>query len=210
MFAMNVREYNDKVMNGLFRDIYPVIAEQALARTGVRNGLCLDLGGGPGMLGICVARSSDLRVAIVDPLADCLALAEENIARHGLCGRVTTRQGAVEALPAADGEADLIVSRGSIYFWNDQGKGLLEVYRALKPGGWAYIGGGFGNHVLRDRILAEQASDDEWNAAMAERRRNNPPSRFRALLTEAGIPGEVESGDSGTWIVFRKLEQSRR
>lgn len=204
MFAMNAREYNDRIMNGLFRDIYPLLAEQALARTGVKSGLCIDLGGGPGMLGIRMALSSDLRVAIVDPLADCLAVAEENIARHGLTGRITTRQGSAEALPLADGEADLIVSRGSIYFWEDQGRGLAEVYRALRSGGWAYIGGGFGSQALRDRIFAEKAGDAEWTEGVAERRRKNPPSHFRTLLAEAGISGEVRSDDSGTWIVFQK------
>lgn len=204
MNTMDARKYNDKVMNGLFRDIYPVIAGQILELTGVRSGRCIDLGGGPGMLGICIARASDLRVTIVDPLADCLALAEENIAKHGLTGRVTTRRGAAEALPVGDGEADLIVSRGSIYFWTDQGKGLREVYRALSPGGWAYIGGGFGSQELRDRIFAEQANDAEWQTGIAERGRNNPPGHFRAVLAEAEISGEVHSGERGTWIVFRK------
>lgn len=208
MFTMNAKEYHYKIMNGLFRDIYPVIAGQALARTGVTSSLCIDLGGGPGMLGICIAQCSDLRVVIVDPLADCLALAKENIARHGLSGRVTIRRGAAEALPVGDGEAALVVSLGSIYFWEDQGKGLHEVFRALKPGGWAYIGGGFGNQALRDRIFAEKANDPEWKAGMSERGRKNPPGHFSALLTETGIPGEVRSDDSGTWIVFRKPEQT--
>lgn len=204
MFTMNAREYNDKVMNGLFRDIYPVIARQALDRTGIRTGLCIDLGGGPGMLGICIAQASDMAAIIVDPLADCLALAHENIARHRLVGRVTTRQGVAEALPAADGEADLIVSRGSIYFWEDHGKGLGEVDRALKPGGWAYIGGGFGGRELRDGIFSDKADDAEWNRQMAERKQKHPPDHFRSLLTAQGIPGVVESDDRGTWIVWRK------
>lgn len=204
MFTMNARQFNDNAMNGVFRDIYPVIAEQVLELTGIRSGLCIDLGGGPGMLGVWIARSSDLHVAIVDPLADCLALAEENIAKHDLTGRVTTRHGAAEALPAADGEADLIISRGSIYFWEDQGKGLREIYRALAPGGWGYIGGGFGNQALRDRIFAEKANDPEWKNGVAERGRKNPPSHFRNLLDEAEIPGEVRTDERGTWIIFRK------
>jgi hypothetical protein len=76
----------------------------------------------------------------------------------------------------------------------------------LRPGGWAYVGGGFGNKELRDEILAEKADDDEWNEARRERGSKHPPGHFRALLAELAIEGEVESGDQGMWIVFRKPE----
>jgi ubiquinone/menaquinone biosynthesis C-methylase UbiE/ribosomal protein S18 acetylase RimI-like enzyme len=204
MPAMNARQYNERTMKGLFRKIYPVIAEQAITRTGIRAGLCIDLGGGPGMLGICVGQASDLRVVIVDPLPECIELACENIAEHGLGHRVAAQGGQAEALPFADCSIDLVVSRGSIYFWHDQRRGLREVFRVLRPGGWAYIGGGFGNKELRDEILAEKANDADWNRQRAERGSKHPPEHFRALLTELAIDGEVETGDEGMWIVFRK------
>lgn len=206
MLAMNARQYNERTMKGLFRKIYPVIAEQAIARTGVRSGLCVDLGGGPGMLGICVAKASDLQVVVVDPLPDCIELARENIAEHGLGHRVTARLGQAEALPIPDGLLDLLVSRGSIYFWEDQRHGLREIFRALRPGGWAFVGGGFGTKALRDEILAEKADDGEWNKARKERGNKHPPEHFRAMLAELAIDGVVDSGDEGMWIVFRKPE----
>lgn len=205
-FSMNARQYNERTMKGLFRKIYPVIAQQAIARTGIRDCLCLDLGGGPGMLGICVAEASDLQVTIVDPLADCIELARGNIAERGLNHRVTATPGRAEALPLSDGVVDLVVSRGSIYFWDDQRQGLREIHRVLRPGGWAFVGGGFGTKALRDEILAEKADDPAWNKARSERGRKHPPEYFRALLAELAIDGVVDSGDEGMWIVFRKPE----
>jgi ubiquinone/menaquinone biosynthesis C-methylase UbiE len=204
MFAMNARQYNERTMKGLFRKIYPVIAEQAVACTGIREGLCVDLGGGPGMLGICVAGASDMQVVIVDPLPECIELARENIAERGLDHRVSAQGGQAESLSFADGAVDLVVSRGSIYFWHDQRRGLREVFRVLRSGGWAYIGGGFGNKALRDEILAEKASDEQWNRQRSERGNKHPPGHFRALLAELGIDGEIIDDDSGMWIVFRK------
>jgi ubiquinone/menaquinone biosynthesis C-methylase UbiE len=205
---MNAKEYNEKTMKGLFRKIYPVIAAQMLARTGINAGLCLDLGGGPGMLGIRLAAASELRVVVVDPLAECVELARDNIAEHGLVGRVYAQVGRAEKLEFADGAVDLVVSRGSIYFWENQRLGLREIFRVLRPNGWAIVGGGFGNRELRDEILSAKADDPEWNRKRSERGRNNPPEHFRALLAELGIEGQVETGDAGIWIVFCKPEQN--
>lgn len=203
---LNARDYNERTMKGLFHKIYPVIAEQVIERTGIRSGLCIDLGGGPGMLGIRIAQASELRVVVVDPQAECIDLARENITEHGLSHRVMAQAGRAEALPFRDGAADLVVSRGSIYFWQDQGRGLREVFRVLRPGGWAWIGGGFGNRQLRDEILAAKADDPEWNRQRHERGQRHPPEHFRTLLEQLDVPGRVDTGDEGMWIVFRKPE----
>ena len=204
MQTMNAQRYNEQTMKGLFRKIYPVIAEQAVARTGIRHGQCLDLGGGPGMLGIRLAQASQLSVTIVDPNPDCVALAGQNIAEHGLQSRVVAQCGRAEALAWPDASIDLVVSRGSIYFWQDQAQGLREIHRVLRPGGWAYIGGGFGNRRLRDEILAEKASDAEWNRQRRERGNAHPAEHFRRLLADLGIAGEVCDDDRGMWILFSK------
>lgn len=205
---MNPHEYNERTMKGLFRKIYPVIAEQVVRRTGIRSGHCIDLGGGPGMLGICLAQASALRVTVVDPIAECIVLARENIAEHRVEHQVTALVGRAEALDFADNSVDLVVSRGSIYFWDDQRQGLHEIFRVLRPGGWAHVGGGFGNRALREEILAAKADDPTWLRQRSERGQRHPPEHFRSLLDELHIDGCVECGDEGTWIIFRKPDLS--
>jgi ubiquinone/menaquinone biosynthesis C-methylase UbiE len=204
MIAMNAQRYNEQTMKGLFRKIYPVIAQQIIARTGIRAGLCIDLGGGPGMLGVRLAQASQLWVEIVDPLAECVELARENIAEHKLQHRVGASAGRAEEIAFPEASVDLVASRGSVYFWEDQRQGLREIFRVLRPGGWACVGGGFGNKELRDEILAAKADDVEWNRQRRERGDRHPPEHFRALLAELGIAGEVESGERGMWMVFQK------
>lgn len=206
MKSMNARQYNEQTMKGLFRKIYPVIAEQVLTRTGIRRGRCLDIGGGPGMLGIRIAQASELEVVIVDPLEACLDLAWENIDEQDVSAQVSTQQAKAEQLPFADNSIDLAVSRGSIFFWENQAQGLAEIYRVLRPGGWSFVGGGFGNKALRDEIFAAKANDEKWNQGRESRMRNNPPEHFRALLAELAIDGVVETGDEGNWILFQKPE----
>jgi len=47
-------------------------------------------------------------------------------------------------MPLPSESVDLVFSRGSIFFWDDPAQGLQEVYRVLRPGGEAMIGGGRG------------------------------------------------------------------
>lgn len=204
MSAFDAVHFNEKIMKGVFAKIYPVIAEDLLSRCGIRSGLCLDLGGGPGMLAVRLAEISDLQVIVVDPVPECIELAEENAAEHGRCDQVSAQLGQAEKLHFADGSVDLVVSRGSVYFWNDQAEGFREIYRVLRPGGWAFIGGGFGNAELRDEILATMADDAEWKSGRSERAAKFPPSYFENLLSEVGIEGSVDISDKGSWTIFTK------
>lgn len=192
-------DYNTRIMKGLFRAVYPAIAREVLDRTGITRGVCVDLGGGPGMLGIRLAERSDLAVVVYDPDPGCIALARENIHAHGMVRRVRAVEGWAEDLDFADGSVDLVVSRSSIFFWSDQEQGLREVMRVLRPGGWAYIGGGLGNAEIARAIEAERARDPTIRGPS----RKVSAEHFRRLLERLGIPGRVETGPAGTWILFQ-------
>jgi ubiquinone/menaquinone biosynthesis C-methylase UbiE len=131
-------------------------------------------------------------------------LAKENSREHGVHDRVSAVQGSAEKLPFDNNSVDLVVSRGSIFFWEDQQQGLAEVYRVLRSGGWAYIGGGFGTAELLQEILAEKADDLKWDRERKERLAKNPPGYFEAMLLKLGIDGIVERGEAGMWIIFKK------
>jgi ubiquinone/menaquinone biosynthesis C-methylase UbiE len=206
---MNAAEFNEKIMKGHFRKIYPVIAAQIVERTGVASGRCIDLGGGPGMLGVCLAKISSLKVTVLDLMPECVELARENSREECVEDRVDAIQGVAEKLPFDDGSADLVVSRGSIFFWQDQAQGLAEVYRVLRPGGWAWIGGGFGSAELLREIEAARADDPEWNRKRKERMTQNPPEHFRAMLQRLGIDGVVEHQEAGMWIIFQKPSEAK-
>ncbi len=205
MYQMNAVEYNEKVMKGHFKKIYPVIASQIVELTGITSGHCIDLGGGPGMLGISMAKITDLQVTIYDLMPECVALVPENSLANGVADQVNAIQGMAEDMKFADNSIDLVVSRGSVFFWEDQKKGLSEVYRVLRPGGWAYIGGGFGSKELLEEINKQKENEDpQWTEKRKERMRKNPPGHFQTIIDELGIDGKVDSSEAGTWIIFQK------
>ncbi|NTW51875.1 MAG: class I SAM-dependent methyltransferase [Chlorobiaceae bacterium] len=207
MYTMDAVEFNEKVMKGHFRKIYPEIARQVINRTGVITGRCIDLGGGPGMLGISIAKITMLRVTVVDLMQECVELVRQNSLEEGYGHRVDAMQGVAEELPFEDRSIDLVVSRGSIFFWENQQQGLAEVFRVLRPGGWAFIGGGFGTLELLREVEQLRANDPEWSRKRKERMTKNPPEHYRALLKRLGITGTVEHEEAGTWIIFSKPEE---
>lgn len=204
MYEMNAREYSTNTAKGLFRKVYPALARQVVERTGITRGLCLDLGGGPGMFGIELAEITELDVVVYDLLADCIEVARENAAERNLATRVSARQGRAEAIAYCSNSVDLVISRGSIFFWDDQKQGLAEIHRVLKPGGWAYVGGGFGSAEILAEVIAARADDPSWEEERRCRFQKNPPEHFQHLLTELGIPGFIEAGPAGVWIIFQK------
>ena len=196
----------DEIAKSLFAPIYPVIAQDIIDRFGITEGTCIDLGSGPATLAIAIAARSNLSVIALDFSGDMHEIASRNIEKAGLSDRIRLLCGDVHDIPLADDTADLIVSRGSMFFWDDIHTAFREIYRVLKPGGKTCIGGGFGNKELRDAISAEMIRrNPDWKEF---NRKNISPEnveRFRTMLNEIGVPSfEILHGDKGFWIVLSK------
>lgn len=206
---INAKDFDQRART-VFKPVYPLIADQILAYTGITQGTCLDMGCGGGYLGLALARKSNLYVRFLDQNSDMLAIVEKNLAEEGLAGRGEALLANVEDIPLPDASVDLAVSRGSVFFWEDHAAAFREIYRVLAPGGMTYIGGGFGSAKIKQDIgrqLDRQDQDgDKWRDMV---KRNMGPEmrrRFENGLTQADIPKyEIrQSKEEGTWIVINK------
>ena len=110
----------------VFAPIYPVIALQIEKQCDVREGLCIDVGSGPALLAIALARITSLTLWAVDISKPILEIARENIVREGLAERVRPLAGDVHNMPFLDGTAGLVVSRGSARFWRNRPAALRD------------------------------------------------------------------------------------
>jgi ubiquinone/menaquinone biosynthesis C-methylase UbiE len=193
-----------RIAREVFAPIYPVIAEQVLAWSGIRDGLCLDLGSGPGLLSVALAEKSDLTVIALDADPAMARIAQETAA--GRTDRVAPVIGDVHRMPVRDDTASLIVSRGSLFFWEDRVQAFREIERVLRPGGVAFVGGSFGTAALRDRIFAQmRRRNPNWDRDVARRSGQATPDQLRRELAASAVAcSRIREEEAGFWVEIRK------
>lgn len=202
------RDFNN-LAKTVFAPVNPVIARQMVDRCKIKRGTCIDIGSGPALLTIALAEITDLSIYALDISDDMYEIAKENIEAAGLSGRITPIVGGVHDMPFDDNAVDLIMSRGSVFFWDDRADAFKEIYRVLKPDGRGYIGGGFGTAELRAKITEEmEKRDANWKKDVEERVGKNGVEKLKEALDEAEVPNyEVMHDDSGLWILIGKVEE---
>ena len=126
-------------------DYYSCVARDMLEMCGPAEGIWVDLGCGEGPVAFALAGLSDSFLVLIDPNREALAGAVAEARKRDTSRRMLPVRGRAEGLPLADDSVDLVVSRGSIFFWEDQPKSIHEVHRVLRPGGTAMLGGGLGS-----------------------------------------------------------------
>ncbi|ABK99084.1 class I SAM-dependent methyltransferase [Pelobacter propionicus] len=205
---MDVNSF-DQLAREVFAPVYPVIASQVVQHTGITEGVCLDMGCGGGYLGLALARVTDLRFHFLDQSREMLEIVRANLAANGLENRGDVLEGNAESIPLPDRSVNLVISRGSLFFW-DRVPAFREIYRVLAPGGMSYIGGGFGSPELKDEITrrmeARSGDNGQWREKVARNLGPQAPRAFEDELRCAGIPDfRVEQSEAaGLWIIVRK------
>ena len=193
-------------------DWFAPVAEDVLQYCQPNSGLWVDLGCGSGGLGLALGRRSESTILLIDPNVRALGGGLKTARKSGLAGRVMAVAAVAESIPLPDGSVDLVVSRGSIFFWRDPPQGLREVYRVLRPGARAMIGGGFGTRYpewayqefFRRRYEALEAEGEE------AKRRWHEPRRMEWLLGHARTAGLdhllLHPTPPTRWLLFEKEE----
>jgi SAM-dependent methyltransferase len=194
-----------------FAPVYPYLAGQIIDKFGLYSGTCIDVGSGPGNLAIEIARITEMKVYSLDIQPEMSRLARNNIRQAGLSERITAVTADVCQMPFPQDWADLVVSRGSIFFWENQTAGCCEIFRVLKPGGVAYCGGGMGTPEIRAQVLQifVKTLFFRRNATIGYIiYRENPqaadPEGLCVSLDELGVQAMVERENDGIWIQMKK------
>jgi ubiquinone/menaquinone biosynthesis C-methylase UbiE len=133
----NVTMYDQ--MQKRMRDRGWILTGELLKR-GITQGLALEIGPGPGYLGLDWLKHTQgttLRGLEISP--DMIAIAGRNAQEYGLLPRVEYVHSSGDKMPFDDGTFDAAFTNGSLHEWADPRSTFDEIWRVLKPGGRVVI-----------------------------------------------------------------------
>jgi len=103
---------------------------------GIEGGWALEIGPGPGYLGIDWLKASPKsKLTALEISPNMLRKAEQNALREGVKERVTYVLGTALRMPFPDRTFDFIFSNGSLHEWEQPEAVFKEIFRVLKPEG---------------------------------------------------------------------------
>lgn len=204
-------------------DRYPYVAKDILKYCQPKEGFWIDLGAGKGQVGIPLIEATNNPVTMLDPDVKAMSKGLEIAREKGLEHRLFAVVGVAEDMPFSDNSVDLVVSHGSIFFWDDQVKGLQEVHRVLRPGGKAMIGGGVGSTYPQWAVEEYfRRRQEQFGKADTKKKTHfgkvRSPETFRRWAEDAKLPsfeitgkGALSVGDPkaglGIWLRFTKQQK---
>ncbi|WP_321992553.1 class I SAM-dependent methyltransferase [Marispirochaeta aestuarii] len=131
-------EQYDAMQRGL-RD-HGLMETKSILKAGISSGRVLELGPGPGYLGLeWLKETADTYLIGVDISPAMIAIAERNRKDYGLQERAEYLHATVMDIPLKNESVDAVFSNGSLHEWENPGSVIDEMFRVLKPGGKIFI-----------------------------------------------------------------------
>jgi SAM-dependent methyltransferase len=193
-----------KEVNALWSKIYPYLALQVMKHYGRKDGEVLELG--PFSGGISMELAGDypgLNLTIAAQEESAADYLRKEIEEAGLTGKVRVRGSELDPLGFADGLFDLVIFRGAYFFIDKEGRMLREIYRVLKEGGLAFIGGGYGKETPKALIDEIAGQSRELNDRLGRKRVSW--EEVKNMVDKAGLTSHAEvEKEGGLWVLIHK------
>lgn len=113
---------------------------KALLGSGITQGCALEIGHGPGYLGLeWLKQTQNTTLIGFDISPDMSVLAQRNAQEYGVAARTQYRLGNCDRLSFDDNTFDAVFTNGSFHEWANPESAFDEIWRVLKPGGKYFL-----------------------------------------------------------------------
>jgi probable selenium-dependent hydroxylase accessory protein YqeC len=189
-------------INRLWEPIYPPLSRFVLDLFGCTKGDVLELG--PFAGGIArefLSLSPEFRVVLADSSPDIFHDLQEEISETPLAQRIMIASSPLSPLIFLDQSFDLVVCRGAFFFLT---AGMLrEIYRVLRPGGCALVGGGYG--PLTPQVLIDEIAEESRQLNLLLGKSRMTQEDLAEMVQKASLQENAEiSAEGGLWVILRR------
>ena len=165
-----------------------MLAARCVADYAITEGTCLVIAAGDGPAEQALERGladlTRLAITALYPSGKIAREAAERIRAAGLADRVRCATGTLDALPFPDGTFDLLAGAGpALVGQADKARAMREMYRVLREGGAALVGGMYRNMPASRRVSS---------------------AALREAAAQTGIPSIRVEDDMGQWVEVRR------
>ncbi len=193
-----------KQVNDLWEKIYPYLVSQLMDSYQRSTGQVLELGPFSGGISIELLRSyPEFDITIADSSKKVLEYLKKEISNAGFSQKIKFKHTELNTLDFDDLRFDLVILRGAFFFLDATNNFLREIFRVLKHGGVAFIGGGFGKDTPQK--LIDEIADESRRLNDSLGRKRISMQELKTIVKDSGLTANckiVEHG--GIWLILKK------
>jgi len=192
-------------LNRLWEPVRPYLSRQVKEMYGRRGGHILEIGPFSGLIFDLIRKNlgtSFLMAIFPGGIIDSLKKEAQTL---GVEERVMIMESDARLSGVAQTSVDLAIFRGAFFFPSFFRPDLTAVYKSLRVGGMALMGGGFGRYTPKAVIERIRERSTELNLSLGRVHRTEED--LRTALEAASLTGKTEIiSRGGLWVVLKRDE----
>lgn len=200
---MMIDEYALDEINALWDPVRPYLARQIEDLYGRSNGHVLEIGPFSGLVFALAEKGVGQSFMIAAFPGHAAESCRKKAVKLGLEDTVRVIESDPLLTGVPDESVDLAIFRGALFFPSVFRTEFAAVYRTLRSGGLAFVGGGYGRSTPQIVIDGIGERSKTLNFEMGKVRVTE--ESVHAELTRLGLDGKAEIiAEGGLWVVLRK------
>ncbi len=192
----------EKIANTVIKDIYPYLITdlKTYYNHTLNNKVIAELGTGPGFIIEELVKENFKYIYGIDISLEMLIKAKK---RNNHKNNIQFINANVERIPLKDKSLDIIISRGSIFFWKNIEEALKESFRILKDNGFMLVGGGYGISTP-ENIIDNILINFKKSVFKNEKPKLNIDEIVKIMNKIGGKSEVIAKPKHGFWITWKK------